>query len=253
MKVDDIISYHELVAAEKANLQKGMNFGIGREYSVVLMSVRQGAPYEDAIDPKTGTLAYEGHDVNRTRACPDPKLVDQPMATPSGSWTENGKFFRAAMDYKSGLREKPELVRVYEKIARGIWCYKGFFELEDAAIVTSGKRKVFKYYLKPVEKKTLGRVVELPHTRLIPTYVKIEVWQRDHGKCVICDSTTNLHYDHEIPFSKGGSSLTAENVRLLCAKHNLSKSDKILDILPWVPSGLYPYVLAKVLGDRFYN
>jgi hypothetical protein len=36
MKTDDIISYHELVAAEKANLQKGMNFGIGRDYSVVL-------------------------------------------------------------------------------------------------------------------------------------------------------------------------------------------------------------------------
>jgi hypothetical protein len=29
MKVDDIISYHELVAAEKANLQEGMNVGIG--------------------------------------------------------------------------------------------------------------------------------------------------------------------------------------------------------------------------------
>lgn len=44
----------------------------------------------------------------------------------------------------------------------------------------------------------------------------------------------NLHFDHDIPFSKGGSSLTAENVRLLCAKHNLEKSDKILSIAPWI-------------------
>jgi len=62
MKVDNIISYHELVGAEKSNLQEGMNFGIGRNYSVVLMSVRSGAPYDDTIDPKTGVLIYEDHD-----------------------------------------------------------------------------------------------------------------------------------------------------------------------------------------------
>ncbi len=33
---------------------------------------------------------------------------------------------------------------------------------------------------------------------------------------------------HDIPFSRGGSSIVAENVRLLCAQHNLSKSDKIM-------------------------
>lgn len=233
MKVDDIISYHELVASEKANLQKGMNFGIGRGYSVVLMSVRPGAPYADAIDHKTGRLTYEGHDVNRTKEDPNPKIVDQPLTTPKGSWTENGKFFRAAMDYKSGLRKRPELVKVYEKIARGIWCYKGFFELQDAAIVHDGKRKVLKFYLKPVEKKALGRTIELPHTRLIPTQVKLEVWKRDRGKCVSCGSSKNLHYDHDIPFSRGGSSLTAKNVRLLCARHNLEKSDRIMTLLPW--------------------
>jgi len=64
--------------------------------------------------------------------------------------------------------------------------------------------------------------------------VKVEVWRRDHGRCVQCGSTKNLHYDHDIPFSKGGSSLTVANVRLLCAKHNLEKSDKILGIAPWI-------------------
>ncbi len=237
MKVDDIISYHELVATEKANLQKGMNYGVGKNYSVVLMSVRPGAPYEDTIHPETGMLIYEGHDEHRTKNCPEPKKVDQPLTTPRGSWTENGKFFRAAMDFKSGLLKKPELVRVYEKIASGIWCYKGFFELEDAEYVLNGGRKVFKFFLKPVEKKPLGRIEKLPHTRLIPTSVKIEVWQRDNGQCVLCKSKENLHFDHDIPFSKGGSSLVAKNIRLLCAHHNLSKSDKIIAILPWVTSG----------------
>jgi hypothetical protein len=146
------------------------------------------------------------------------------------------------MDFKSGLRKKPELVKAYEKIANGIWCYKGFFELEDAAIISDGKRKVFKYYLKPVEKKPLGRMNDLSHTRLIPTPVKIEVWRRDRGECVLCGSKENLHYDHDIPFSKGGSSLVVENIRLLCAKHNLSKSDKIIAIIPWIATGTMTFL-----------
>jgi len=107
---------------------------------------------------------------------------------------------------------------------------------------------VFKFSLKPVEKKSFGRVVELSHNRLIPTPVKIEVWRRDRGQCVECSSTKNLHFDHDIPFSKGGSSLTAANVRLLCAKHNLEKSDKILAIAPWIfsaPATLLHVHLAK--------
>jgi hypothetical protein len=237
MKVDDIISYAQLVSAEGANLQKGMNFGIGKNYSVFLMSLRRGAPYADALDKKTGTLIYEGHDQQRGDLSPDPKATDQPLTTPGGLWTENGKFFRAAIDFKSGLRREPELIKVYEKITRGIWCYKGFFELVDARIVSDGTRKVFKFHLKPVEKRVLGRVKELPHTRLIPTPVKLEVWQRDGGRCVKCGAVENLHFDHDIPFSKGGSSLTSENVRLLCAKHNLEKSDKIISLLPWVGLG----------------
>ena len=40
MEVDDIISYHDLVTAEKASLQKGMNYDVGKDYSVFLMSLR---------------------------------------------------------------------------------------------------------------------------------------------------------------------------------------------------------------------
>jgi len=38
---------------------------------------------------------------------------------------------------------------------------------------------------------------------------------------------TNLHFDHDLPFSKGGTSISAKNVRLLCMKHNLQKSARI--------------------------
>lgn len=235
MKVDDIISYYELVNEEKSALQKGMNYNSGKGYSVFLMSVRKGAPYADEMDQKTGNLIYEGHDVSK-RFSKNPKLDDQPLTTPNGTWTENGKFYRVAIDFKSGLRKEPELIKVYEKIRDGVWCYKGYFNLIDAKIKSDGKRKILKFYLQPVEKPFLRKVkiIEMPLTRIIPTYVKVEVWRRDKGKCVVCGSSKNLHYDHEIPFSKGGSSIVAENVRLLCAKHNLEKSDKIMSILPYL-------------------
>jgi hypothetical protein len=80
-------------------------------------------------------------------------------------------------------------------------------------------------------------IVDVQHNRLISTPVKVEVWRRDRGQCIQCDSMKNLHFDHDIPFSKGSSSLTAANVRLLCAKHNLEKSDKILTLGPWIFAG----------------
>src|SRR5205807_4556398 len=175
MEVDDIISYHDVVTAEKATLQKGMNYRVGKDYSVFLMSLRENAPYADVLDEVTGMLTYEGHDEPERKGGPKPKEVDQPLTTPKGSWTENGKFFRAAMDFKSELREKPELIKVYEKISRGILSSKGFFELIDVNIVSDGRRKVFKFSLKPVEKKSFGRVVDLPHNRLIPIPVRVKV------------------------------------------------------------------------------
>ena len=130
------------------------------------------------------------------------------------------------------LSEHPHKVKVYEKIKDGIWCYKGFFSLIDAKIVFDGVRNVFKFYLQPVEMKAFNKEIVLQHTRLIPTSVKVEVWSRDKGQCVTCGSKENLHYDHELPYSKGGTSLTAENVRILCMKHNLKKSNKILTLPP---------------------
>jgi hypothetical protein len=62
--------------------------------------------------------------------------------------------------------------------------------------------------------------------RIIPSSVKRHVWNRDNGRCVLCGSSEDIHFDHDIPFSRGGSS-TVENIRLLCARCNLSKSAKI--------------------------
>jgi len=82
----------------------------------------------------------------------------------------------------------------------------------------------------PIDRPTRGAAtpIDLEMTRLIPTAVKLEVWRRDGGRCVTCGATDNLHFDHIIPYSKGGTSLHADNIQLLCARHNLEKRDRIM-------------------------
>ncbi len=67
---------------------------------------------------------------------------------------------------------------------------------------------------------------EVTSSRQILVDVQREVWRRDQGKCVICQSQERLEYDHIIPFSKGGSN-TVRNIQLLCESCNREKSAKI--------------------------
>ena len=63
MEVDDIISYHDLVTAEKASLQKGMNYDVGKNYSVFLMSLRENADLITACRRLPASRPF--HDRNR--------------------------------------------------------------------------------------------------------------------------------------------------------------------------------------------
>jgi hypothetical protein len=63
--------------------------------------------------------------------------------------------------------------------------------------------------------------------------VKRAVWLRDGGCCQwklenrgICGSRYRVQYDHIEPVALGGRS-TIENVRLLCARHNLLHARRI--------------------------
>ncbi|WP_368733634.1 HNH endonuclease [Deinococcus alpinitundrae] len=87
---------------------------------------------------------------------------------------------------------------------------------------------MFKFRLTPVEdREVLAQTPRPSRRRAIPTWIKIEVWCRDEGRCVECGATEDLHFDHVLPFVKGGTSLKSENVQLLCAYHNLSKGDRL--------------------------
>jgi len=96
-------------------------------------------------------------------------------------------------------------------------------------IESDGRRKVFKFSLNPVEKQSFGRIVELPHNRLIPTAVKVDVWRRDRGQCMQCGSTKHLHFDHDIPFSRAEAA-SLQRTFACCARGIIEKSDNIIAI-----------------------
>jgi 5-methylcytosine-specific restriction endonuclease McrA len=120
---------------------------------------------------------------------------------------------------------------VFEKIRDGIWAYNGIFALVDGWQETNERRQVFKFRLQLLDEadqsQSIASRADVEHDRVIPSAVKLEVWKRDKGSCVQCGCKENLHFDHIIPYSRGGSSKDAANIQILCGKHNLEKKDNI--------------------------
>jgi hypothetical protein len=71
-------------------------------------------------------------------------------------------------------------------------------------------------------------------SRYIQAEIKDQVWVKHNGRCAFvgtngkrCNSTHNLQFDHHpIPFARGGPS-AANNLRLLCAKHNRHTAEQV--------------------------
>jgi hypothetical protein len=229
----EIVSHAEMCMAVSASLQRGMNFRLPSGKTVILMNRRYGAPYDDQVSEDGKRLIYEGHDCRKSDH-PYPKQVDQPEKNPGGTPTQNGLFVEAVRKFKED-GEPPEKVLVFEKIRDGIWVYNGIFELIDYSIDTSTGRRIFKFELAIAKTEVKGledgpdaRRIELAEDdRIIPSWVKLQVWKRDGGKCVMCGAQDQLHFDHIIPYSKGGSSKDPANIQILCLRHNLLKRDNI--------------------------
>jgi len=69
----------------------------------------------------------------------------------------------------------------------------------------------------------------IKHTtkRNITSRLKVQVLMRDGNKCKLCGITVageNIHFDHIKPWSKGGETVL-ENLQVLCAEHNIAKSN----------------------------
>lgn len=107
-------------------------------------------------------------------------------------------------------------VSVGATLARGGGTYQ-VAEADYVAAVLEGTMRVAKrLVLNPGQRDT----------RSIPPHVKQAVWSRDGGKCVECDSSHYLEYDHVIPLSQGGAT-SIGNLQILCRACNLAKGARI--------------------------
>ena len=80
-----------------------------------------------------------------------------------------------------------------------------------------------------VDRKTYERLA-LAERAMLSDSMRYDVLKRDGFRCVLCGMSSKdgavLHVDHIIPVSKGGKSVMS-NLRTLCEKCNIGKSNKI--------------------------
>jgi len=223
-----VIPYHEMCRREGASLHRGMNHGLGGDHSVILLSARSRPVCDDSPEDGRTTLIYEGHDAPRRTAVPDPKARDQPECFPDGRLTQNGLFHRAAQEFKAGLR-LPERVRIYEKIETGVWVYSGVFYLIDSWHEAVGRREVFRFKLLAVEGEEDFSFPpsDFPKPRrVIPAWVKLQVWRRDGGKCAECGARVELRFHLAAPDSRPDGPIGPEHVQLFCPCHGAMTNDR---------------------------
>jgi hypothetical protein len=206
----EVISWAGLLKREGVNdLIGGMHPFEKREHSVILMSMGPDAKFPDEVRDNGKTLIYCGQEQS---------------AVKGGVLDNNAWFERSACAHRD-RGEPARAVRVYEKIEAGKWAYNGLFSLVDCWREANGDFRFRLVVQEPAKPAAKGS--SLPWNRVIPPEVKREVWVRDEGRCRACHDDKNLQFDHVIPFSKGGSSLAAANVQILCMACNARKSDAI--------------------------
>jgi len=84
--------------------------------------------------------------------------------------------------------------------------------------------------LKHLQTVKLDALSKSAANRVIPAGLREMVFERDKSRCRLCGARVKdgakLHVDHVIPVSKGGLT-TLRNLRALCSRCNLGKSDRL--------------------------
>ena len=134
---------------------------------------------------------------------------------------------QALADQEALQREQP--VALIEADGRRWWWFRDCFYIEDEGLTAHDVMAL-------VVERELRRRRKLdrahaamrqdmngtPRREPIPRAIRLAVWERDAGRCVECESTFELQFDHAIPVALGGAT-SVENLQLLCAGCNRSK------------------------------
>ncbi len=103
------------------------------------------------------------------------------------------------------------------------------YEEESVFKSTTRRNKSEQVKVQPSDNDKLDEEIEYKHTtkRNPSGRLKIQVLVRDGNKCRLCGITVtgeSIHFDHIKPWSNGGETVL-ENLRVLCAVHNLAKGN----------------------------
>ena len=79
-----------------------------------------------------------------------------------------------------------------------------------------------------IETTRVPEIIYKHKTKRFPSErLKVQVLMRDGNTCRLCGiivTGENIHFDHILPWSKGGETVL-ENLQVLCAPHNLAKGN----------------------------
>ncbi len=201
-----ILSANELMEREGIMLQKSMNFrDAGEQLSVFLVLPKEGGEFKDAWDAEKQIYSFEGHDSTTKET--GGKSLDQLLMYAGDKLTENGRFFKAAHEFKDGVRKESLQIQVYEKLDPGVWFDKGICDLMDAEGVSENGRKVFKFFLAPADRARTDRDPAFEEERFLGAAVKAATWEKAKGRCMKCKLQSGLRF-----VQKG------KKLELLCAQ-----------------------------------
>ena len=203
-----IISSAEMISREGVQFTKSMNYRETGPLPSVFLVIRRDGEFKDVWDVENFVFIYEGHDSTTVESG---KSENQLLMYEGGKLSDNGKFYKAAQNFKDGVHKVPLPIQVYEKIATGAWYDKGLFDLIDAEGVKEGGRTVYKFHLSPAG--SIGFSEDSPEhrERMLPTEVKETAWEKGKGRCAQCGSQLDLYF-----VSKDGEDTS---VQLLCGAH----------------------------------
>ena len=157
-----------------------------------------------------------------------PRLFTGRYALQSGKRLFDARWKGRALDHLTEeQRDRPvELVTAGKRVC---WIFRDCFYWDDEGLEVEDVKALLLQRIRKRERQLAtahslmraeqnGLAVRTP----VPVDIRRVVFERDGGRCVDCESSFDLQYDHVIPVSLGGAT-TIENLQLLCAGCNRKK------------------------------